>query len=438
MRLFTAVIALSVLACVDTSPNPEPAIATVETPPDTEPSSALTTEHLHFQDLPIGQTAAQTFHLLSTGSEPLKVFSVGLTGETPFEVVPPDHLHSPIPPGEMMSFQVLFTPVDTEMAMSHVHLITNAGNRLVRVTGAGLDQKIEPPPVTQIKVPLPELGAAATCPTAIGLVAEGEKVIPQTLIHLFGEESEDAVAWEWSVQQPTGSVSHLVPNPNVPNPVFEANVAGEYKFKLDVWDQEGNKSCKSWVQTVLVCADEAVHIELLWHTPADPDETDEGPSAGTDLDLHFAHADLAATGPDVDEDGAPDVWFDQPFDTFWFNAHPNWGSFNPEIDDDPGLDRDDTDGAGPENLNLNIPETGEYRIGVHYWGDHGYGESFATIRVYVYGALVFEAVDVRMDNLDLWDVATLHWPSGAVIPTLTEDGDWKVIPEYKNPFFFQP
>ena len=40
------------------------------------------------------------------------------------------------------------------------------------------------------------------------------------------------------------------------------------------------------------------------------------------------------------------------FDCFWFNAHPNWGSFDPSVDDDPGLDRDDTDGAGPENLFL--------------------------------------------------------------------------------------
>ncbi len=187
---------------------------------------------------------------------------------------------------------------------------------------------------------------------------------------------------------------------------------------------------------MVVVPDEAIHIELLWHTPGDPDETDEGSGVGSDLDLHFSHP--WAGGPDLDGDGEPDGWFDQPFDCFWFNAHPNWGSFDPSIDDDPDLDLSDTDGAGPEIIGLNIPEDVVYKIGVHYWNDHGYGASNATVRVYIYGSLVFEVVDVQLFDLDMWEVCTVEWPSGLVNPVLSSgDGGYKITPSYQNPYFFQ-
>ena len=296
----------------------------------------------------------------------------------------------------------------------------------------------------QLEVEVTGLGVKQECPTAVGVIQEGEQVIPQTNLHLFGEQSfapTGAVAsWKWSVVQPAGSASVFVPSDTFPNPTFEVNTAGEFQFQLDVWDEGGVKSCVPWKQSVLVVPDEAIHVELLWDTPNDPDQTDQGPEAGSDVDLHFLHDAYAASGPDLDGNGLPDGWFDQPFDCFWFNAHPNWGSFDPSIDDDPGLDRDDTDGAGPENLNLNIPENTTYRVGVHYWSDHEYGPSFITLRIYIYSNLVFEVSDVKLIDHDLWDAATIDWPSGKV--TLVQDegggGGYKITPNYQNPFFFQP
>ncbi len=294
----------------------------------------------------------------------------------------------------------------------------------------------------QLEIEVSGLGVEKECPTAVGIIQEGEQVIPQTNLHLFGDQSfapAGAVAsWKWGVQQPTGSASVFVPSDTFPNPTFETNTAGEYQFSLEVWDEAGVKSCVPWKQTVLVVPDEAIHVELLWHTPNDPDETDQGPEAGSDVDLHFTHDKYAQSGPDIDMDGTPDGWFDQPFDCFWFNAHPNWGSFDPSIDDDPGLDRDDTDGAGPENLNLNIPENTLYRVGVHYWSDHEYGPSFITLRIYIYSNLVFEVTDVKMVNHDMWDAATIEWPSGKVTLVQQGGGGYKITPNYQNPFFFQP
>jgi hypothetical protein len=263
------------------------------------------------------------------------------------------------------------------------------------------------------------IGVKKTCPTAKIIVKEGEEVIPQTMLHLKGDQSKATgggtiKSYKWKVKQPAGSNQVFVPGPTFPNPTFTANAAGEYEFCLEVTDQNDKKSCAPACVTVLVLPEEAIHVELLWKTPADPDETDTGPAAGADMDLHFAHP--LASGPDIDCDKKPDPWFSNPFDTFWFNPNPNWGSANPQVNDDPSLDLDDTDGAGPENLNLDDPEGKvgkpvQYAVGVHYWNDHGFQTSYATVNIYIMGVLALQISKVKMNVLDMWYVGKINWPN---------------------------
>ncbi len=251
------------------------------------------------------------------------------------------------------------------------------------------------------------------------VIKEGGEVIPQTLLHLKGDQSTASpggviVTYKWTVTQPPGSQQVFVPSDSFPNPYFTANVAGQYDFCLEIWEA-GEKSCTADCDTVLVLPEETIHVELLWKTPGDPDETDTGPNAGSDMDLHFAHP--MASGSDIDCDGVGDPWFSNPFDAFWFNPNPNWNSSNPAVNDDPSLDLDDTDGAGPENLNLDQPEGTvgkpfQYAIGAHHWNSHGYGTSYATINVYIGGVLALQVVDVKMDDLDMWYLGKLNWPNG--------------------------
>jgi len=288
----------------------------------------------------------------------------------------------------------------------------------------------------ETKVTLSGFGSSANCPSAVITVIEGETVVPQTVLHLNGKQSQATVGkiagYQWSVQQPKGSVGLFAPNNTKDAVQFTPNVAGDYTFSLMVTDDGGKVSCYAAKKVVKVLPDQAIHGELLWDTPGDKDQTDEGPGVGSDMDLHFAHQ--FAANQDYDKDGKADPWFADTYDCFWHNPHPEWGSYDPNIDDNPSLDRDDTDGAGPENLNLTLPEDGKtYAFGVHYFNDVKYGASIATVRIYVYGALMYQATSTTMQKDDLWYVATISWPAADIIAVPGKGAAFFITPKYPHP-----
>lgn len=279
-----------------------------------------------------------------------------------------------------------------------------------------------------------------TCPQAVISVLEGQEVAPQTTLHLSATgsiaQTGNIAQVKWSVTQPVGSTSSFIPSNVYPTPRFDVNVMGVYTFSLDVWDDSGMKSCTPAVVQVMTVTAQAIHVELLWHTPGDPDQTDQGPDAGADLDLHFAHP--WASTQDVDGDGQPDPWFDQTYDCFWFNASPDWGQTG-VTQDNPSLDLDDSDGAGPENINLEQGQDDHlYRVGVHYWSDHGYGTSYATVRIYIYSTLIAEFQGVALHSKDMWEVCYIEWPEGTVHVIESAQGNYKITPNYENPMFLTP
>ena len=152
-------------------------------------------------------------------------------------------------------------------------------------------------------------------------------------------------------------------------------------------------------QAALLSGPKSIHVQLVWNTPADPNQTD---MTGTDLDLHLLHED------------AQGEWGALPYDCFSLNAKPSWGD-PASTEDDPRLDMDDTNGAGPENINIDRPEPGHtYHVGVNYYDDHGFGASLATIRVYVRGELLASWENVLLQPGQFWYASTL---------TVSADGD---------------
>jgi hypothetical protein len=168
-------------------------------------------------------------------------------------------------------------------------------------------------------------------------------------------------------------------------PHFYAELAGAYELALAVNDS--SPECVGVNQdTVIVNAvpDETIHIQLLWSDP------------GNDFDLHlikpngYHSRNCGAAENDTDccwsncdtdmgrEEPCPDRGCPGPTDS------PNWSSQDSR-DDDPTLDIDDREGRGPENINLSLPEVGDYNVTVENY--NGSETALIIVRVFLYGAL---------------------------------------------------
>ena len=260
----------------------------------------------------------------------------------------------------------------------------------------------------------PADATAATCPNTAMQILEGLVVVPQTVLHLKCDVANgaDIAKCVWNIAAPPGSTSQLQAGGGANDAVFTPNVAGTYTFCPFATYHNGVMDCAIPCQSVVVLPDQAVHGELLWDTPGAATLTDADPCTSAHPDVHFAHP-LAAE-PDQDCDGAPDPWFDLKYDCWGYTCGGgkilDWGSANPNVDDNPSLD----DGApGPwQDLNITSPEDGKvYSIGVQNTGTCG--PTLATVRLYMYGTLAYEAAQ-SLKPFDMWFVGTLEWPSGDV------------------------
>lgn len=392
-----------------TSPAADPVAAVPLQGNASGPCVSVTPHTVDFGSKLVGSLATMEVTVRSCGTEALVLSAVSLddpTGRFALEL-PSDFAGAMLAPNESLVFPV------TYLSAEESPLDPATGERVWDTATLVMETNTFTPAV---EVPVRGLAVTWACATPVLMVSEGEEVVPQTALHLVGSQSQGFLPitqYGWEVSQPQGSTGVFLPSPHVADPTFVANVAGAYTFRLHVVDSSGAPGCFVAERQVLVIPDEAIHVELLWETSGDVNGYDAGPEAGTDVDLHFLHP--FAQGEDFDGDGVVDGWFDKPFDTAWDNMHPNWGSQDPAIDDNPGLDLDDTDGSGPENLNLNIPEDGlTYTVGVHYWEDYGYGPSRVTVRVYIHRELMWEKTGVELVHGDMWCAAYIDWPSGQV------------------------
>jgi hypothetical protein len=225
------------------------------------------------------------------------------------------------------------------------------------------------------------------------------------------------VRYEWVVvERPDGSVSQPVErffepgapggggpedDPLTPTAVFFVDLPGAFTFELRVTDEDGltapSEACPADASVNIRATQvEDLHVQLIWDTPADPDETDE---RGTDLDVHLRH-------PDAED------FFDMRLDCFSMNTNPDWGEPGDPADD-PSLDFDDINGAGPENISISrVQDTDRlgapYEAAVFYFDDADLGPTDATLRIYRDGDLAFDATR-RLDRPGLlWHAASIH------------------------------
>lgn len=361
------------------------------------PCLKVSPQVVDFGGKPVGHAATIPVLIQSCGDRPLVVDDIAITDDAGglFSIDAAALTGGPITiqPNSDITIDATYLPTEIA-ALDGANPVRDEGTMTVYSDAV----------VEELAVKLTGFGVDPSCPVATITCTQQEEVAVQSTIQCSARESSSATGitrYQWSVQAPDGSTSTIRPATDSRDINFQPNLVGSYTFTLKVWDSFGTQSCADATQTFFATADGGIHVELLWHTPSDLDESDEGIGAGTDIDLHFM--DPRSSG-----------WFDAFYDANWLNTNPDWGQAGNDLDD-PSLDRDDTDGAGPENMNVEQPPSGTcYEIGAHYWDDWSYGFSLATVRVYIYGELRFHWDDVRMKMLDLWEVGSVCWPSGEV------------------------
>jgi hypothetical protein len=369
------------------------------------PAGSEAAHLLDFGPSTIDQRSTRTVRLRNAGTERLDVDDVALVGDangafTLEAWALPGGLERPpfaLEPDAEANVVVGYTP-DGE---------SRHDGRLVIASNDPIDGLLE--------VDLRGTGSTNACPVAIAegrvlgsgaMFATQIDTLPLENIELSALRSFDdgeVRTYQWEViGRPRDSTAGVTNAANANARLF-LDLAGDYLVELRVFDDLNVPSCASATVAIRAQPDEDIHVQLVWDTPAD---RDQGDIVGTDLDLHYLHP-LGS-------------WDRQPWDIYWNNKEANWG--NPgRTDDDPSLDIDDTDGAGPENVNHDNPESGNtYRVGVYYYSDNGFGPSYATVRVYIEGALTYEKRDKYLEREDVfWDVAGVVWPLKQVIETDT-------------------
>ncbi len=108
--------------------------------------------------------------------------------------------------------------------------------------------------------------------------------------------------------------------------------------------------------------------------------------------------------------------FDTTGDCHYRATAPDWNTRNDNTDD-PFLDRDDTDGFGPEEINLQATAPGRYEVWVHFYSNFGGGTTNASVEIFIAGQRAGQVRDTLRCN-DLWHAADIQWDgsNGTLIP----------------------
>lgn len=299
----------------------------------------------------------------------------------------------------------------------------------VKNQGPVCGMRVFMPDKTELTDPATILPTPNFDPMGVGLRLEDTSYSPTPGV--------DLVKREWAlVAAPLGNASIFEPSPALPKVTFAPNIVGEYTIQLTVWDAKDVSSICTF--KVSVQPPKGCHVELTWDTPDDLDQTD---SDGADLDLHVTHP--YATGEKLDASGQPYGYFDLTWDCYWMNAHPTWDQTHASDPlYQPALDRDDQDGAGPENFTYTYPEQGKcYRVGVHYFdataksGTFAFGKSYPTVRVFIDSSTpVYEKMLTKgVKMLEMWDVGRVCCAEGKFEEFLNPNQTPVIVSNYVDP-----
>lgn len=266
-------------------------------------------------------------------------------------------------------------------------------------------------------------GMSASCETTVRATPTAPVVsCPPTIetrplspVSITASATDDGtiVLWRWEIEsRPTGSGASPPSPANAPSTSFVPDIAGVYVLRVSATDDDGlTDTCTLRVDARNV---DGLRVEMFWDTSL------------SDMDLHL----MNPTGTRWATD---DVCYYANCNVS-VGRHLEWGA--PGRDDNPRLDIDNTNGRGPENINIARPVPGTYRVAVHAYATRSRNTTHrVTVRIYCGGSTTepvrtFGPVPLRTPSYaaenDFWRVADVTvTPTDCTIIDLSRpSGPW--------------
>lgn len=378
---------------------------------------AVTPQALEFGTVEVGDTAYQVLEISNEGGATLTLGNAVQRGSGAFTLQGADPSGYSIAPGQSQQLIWAYTPTIAEGDNGTYVIESNDPDEpeiTVTILGNGGGDFVYPE-------------AVINC---------DETIEPRQVVVLDGSGSSDPegkeLSFNWTLDgTPVGSDVDEIIDDTLPIAHFTTDVAGEYTVGLVVTNTDGVSSAKRSCKMDAIPT-EQLHVELSWSTNS------------ADLDLHLVMVDEVATcedGLDNDLDGFVDCdaisadddgpcasspeckggvsqgLFSLPNDCNYCSGVNDWGVLL-DGNDNPSLDIDDRSGYGPENTNIDVPVDGTYRVLIHYFDDHGDGDTVAIVRVYAMGTIIGERT-LTMGLNTVWEVGQINWTGSGSTPAGT-------------------
>jgi hypothetical protein len=207
------------------------------------------------------------------------------------------------------------------------------------------------------------------------------------LVPLDGSGSYDPgnhtpLTYAWQLLSKPGGSNAALSSLTSATPQITPDQPGSYSFQLDVTNSLGIQDVQPCFATLTARPADDLYVEMIWD------------NLPVDMDLHF----LAPGG------------------AFGSTATDCNGNNQDPTDFSATCSDDHLTGPGPEWAEDADPASGTYTVDVLYYSSHGVAKpaTNVTVRIYVYGVVSGVFTQQLTQSGQLWQVATIDWPSGTI------------------------